>query len=169
MNFETSKPFVTEQLLELRREQRRFLANLPDWLLEKHGPVSLNSVPDLPPNTARLELSFRRYVDQTREKYSVTLTAFASNRVLNEDLDAVEYLRSWERELFDLGIITSSNDFFAPMFEYFKDRIDGKVNGTVDGPVASSISEFLTVIIPALEMADALANDGYRDHRIMRK
>src|SRR5665213_1730911 len=120
MNLETSKPFVTEELREQRREQRRFLASLPDWLLEEHGPVSLNSAPDLPTNAARLESSFRKYADRTREKYSATLASFALNRVLNEDLDAVEYLRSWEGQLFDLGIITTSNDFFTSMFEYFK-------------------------------------------------
>lgn len=169
VTLDTSKPFLSRELLDQRREQRRFLASLPDWLLEEHGPVSLNSVPDLPPNAARLESSFRNYVDETRNAYSASLTKLASSRVSNEDLAAVEYLRSWERALFDLGIITTSNEFFASMFEYFKERMDGKANGTVDESVASSISEFLTEVIPALEMADALANDGYRDHRIARK
>ena len=168
MNLETSKPFLTQELLEQRREQRRFLAGLPDWLLENHSPVGLDIGPVLPAHAARVESSYRSYVDQMREKYSATLAAFASNRVSNEDLDAVNYLRAWESSLFDLGIITASNEFFPSMFEYFKVRIEGKVSGSVDPAIGASLSEFLNEVIPALEMADALAEDGYRDPRIKR-
>ncbi len=168
MILETSKPFLTQELLEQRREQRCFLAGLPDWLLQDHSPTGLDVGPVLPPNPARVEASYRRYADIVRERYSATLTQFASNRVSTEDLEAVSYLRAWESSLFDLGIITASNKFFPAMFDYFKERIDGKINGTVDPEIGAFLSEFLNEVIPALEMADALADDGYRDSRIKR-
>ncbi len=168
MNLETSKPFLTEELLVQRREQRRFLADLPDWLLEDHSPVGLDVGPEMPAHAARVEAAYRAYVDEMRARYRDTLDALALNRVQNEDLDAISYLRAWESTLFDLGIITASNEFFPSMFEYFKVRIDGKVSGTVDPAIVAPISEFLNAVIPALEMADVLADDGYRDHRIKR-
>ncbi|HVB01573.1 MAG TPA: hypothetical protein VNE42_09980 [Acidimicrobiales bacterium] len=78
-------------------------------------------------------------------------------------MDSVEFSHTWESALIDLGIITTSDDFFVSMIVYFKDRIDGKVHGTVVGAVASSTSEILAEIIPAQNMADVIANDAPSD------
>lgn len=158
-----SRPFLTIELLALRANQRQLQASVPDWLLERVKPTRPASDPEAPPHPERAELLVRRFLQNRLEEAEDTMEPFTDlGGLTNTATGTLPYLTQWLKEFGDDGRLDALHQSLVK-------------NAAARGPTAiprEVAVELLPVVaeLSALsDLADALANDGYRDPRIPRQ
>jgi hypothetical protein len=158
-----ARPFLTIELLELRASQRQTVASVPDWLLAKVQPKRPASDPLAPEHPERAELLVRRFLRSQIEESKDLLEEFTkTGGRTNGAKETLAYLRHWlEGDDSDRGL-DGLHQFLVE---------NARESGPIALPQQLAFKLFPVVAeVSALsDLADALADDGYRDPRIQRQ
>jgi hypothetical protein len=162
-HLDPARPLLTIELLELRARQRQILASVPDWLLARVQPLRPATDPLAPEQPERAELLVRRFLRTQIEESKDLLKEFTNTGGrTNGAKEALSYLQQWLK-----GVDTERG-------------LDGLHQSLVEnvregGPIALSqqLAFKLLLVVAGMsalsDLADAMANDGYRDPRIQRQ
>lgn len=155
--FRTGFPFASDELYELRREQRTALRGVPKWMVDSVALERWKHVPPPPGDERFAELALRRSL-RTRFK----------NEALSSWLESSA--RSEEQAILEATLrgVDEANDGDAARLRSMiseahraANRVD--LEGELDDP---GLYGLLLTVIPLLAIADQLADDGYVDSRV---
>jgi hypothetical protein len=162
---DATKPFLTEALFMERVSQRTFLAHLPDWAVQLRGYAYLASEnPPAPAQAAQCEETLRDYGKELITAHAKTFDALGTDGTTNASAALIRYLQSWTTP--PNPNLSARDDALGYIASHFNSVGDSRP--VVSNTELAEIKEALRLLIPVLDIADALAGDGYRDPRLTR-
>lgn len=164
-DLDTTRPFLTEDLLKLRVEQRRLRANLPDWLIERIERVRPKKPPAPPFQAARAEWAVRVFAKGRIEQIPDVIEYVARGVAYNVARDIDQYLSEWTRAITGDRSLVMPGDPLASMGAHFYKQEEDVVRDPVDPKAELPLYAILREITSLLDLADVLAGDGYWDGR----
>lgn len=155
-------PFLTEDLDQLRRMQRRVLRSIPDWLISRHAP-------DVSP-AEHVSSADHALVEELLRTRAGALMASAESLLsgMKEECAKARFKRFWESEADPYNTrwardFDSSQEIKRVIAAEAEDAPRGlEIHTLKDEPAAPDLYRLVVVLL----FADFLAGDGYTDPRV---
>lgn len=161
----TMDPFLNAELLALRRSQRTRLACIPNWLISNGPELTPTASPEAGWDRSRVEVFVRDFAE---DEWHAAPPELVQLLELGRQANTVESVRAVWRQWWNC---TSSSDQQAPL-ENLAQRLTelATQSGTsaLRADIAMKVLPPLYELIALLDLADSLADDGYRDPRLRR-
>ena len=114
--FDPTKPFETEELIELRGEQRRLLAGFPDWVFHYVLAAGATSVAVLPLHPARAETVVREFIRERMEDHKAVMETWLPRASVGTGaVEIGQFLMIWHEAMNTDEDFRTRNTPFQPL------------------------------------------------------
>lgn len=152
---DSARPFHRPALVEMRMLQRRLLCAVPDYLVKPLPSFLRTDIVD-----SRHEADLREIVDE--------MMASIPTEVIDAVFTWARARRARELVAMLREGAAANGEFHtfvvAPMVRLGREADD--VDGIIGGEMRNQVGGFIDEVLPYLLLADAIADDGYRDPRL---